>query len=515
MIRNNYDTILILDFNSHYSQRIARRIRALNVYSKIVDPNISVAEIKKEAPQGIILVGGSPSIRDIGAERPKGGIYKMGIPIFGIGYGLQLIADAQGGEVAPSFEKTGGQSTLTIEDPHSSLLKGVNSHSKVWLPEGDLIHSLGDNFKRVGSTPACPYAVVENSKEGLYGTQFSIGSSQTEEGDKILSNFLFNICHCEANWNMEAFIDDKIEEIKAIVGRKQVLCGLSGGVDSSVVATLIHRAIGDQLVCVFVNNGLLRKGEPDLVLEVFRDNFNIRLQYADAENLFLSHLKGVSDPEEKRKIIGRLFIEVFEKEARAVGDIAFLAQGTLYTDVLESLSSDKSVRIKSHHNTGGLPEDLKFTLLEPLKELFKDEVRILGKTLGLPDEIVYRHPFPGPGLAVRCVGEVTKERLDTLREIDAIYIEELREGGLYGEIWQALACLLPVKSVGVRDGKRSYEEVCSLRAVLSEDAVTADWYHFPPEILQKISSRICKEVPKVNRVLYDITSKPPGTIEWE
>lgn len=515
MVKKHYDTILIFDFNSHYSQRIARRIRALNVYSKIVDPNISVAEIKKEAPKGIILVGGSPSIRATGAQRPKRGIYKLGIPILGVGYGLQLIADAQGGEVGPSLERIEGQSPLTIEDPHGALLKGVEPLSKVWLPEGDLIHSLSESFIRVGSTPCCPYAVVENPKEGLYGTQFHIGSSHTEEGDKILANFLFNICQAKANWDMEAFIEDKIEEIKTTVGRKQVICGLSGGVDSSVVATLIHRAIGDQLVCVFVNNGLLRKGEADLVLEVFRDNFNIRLQYADAEDLFLSHLKGVSDPEEKRKIIGRLFIEVFEKEARGVGDIAFLAQGTLYTDVLESLSSDKSVRIKSHHNTGGLPEDLKFTLLEPLKELFKDEVRLLGKALGLPDEIVYRHPFPGPGLAVRCVGEVTKERLDTLRDIDAIYIEELRESGLYDEIWQALASLLPVKSVGVRDGKRSYEEVCSLRAVLSEDAVTADWYHFPPEILQRISSRICKEVPRVNRVLYDITSKPPGTIEWE
>ncbi len=515
MRKKPYDTILILDFNTHYSQRIARRIRALNVYSRIVNPEISLAEIKREAPKGIILAGGSHSIKQSGAPRPKKGIYKLGIPILGIGYGLQLIADAKGGEVGPPIATIEGQSPLVIEDPNSELLKEVKPDSKVWLSEGDLIHSLSESFHRVGSTIRCPYAVVENRVEKFYGTQFHIGSTHTEEGDKILSNFLFNICQAEANWNMDSFIEEKIEEIKTVVGRKQVICGLSGGVDSSVVSTLIHKAIGDQLVCVFVNNGLLRKGEADLVLEVFRDNFNIRLQYADAEELFLSHLKGVTDPEEKRKIIGRLFIEVFEKEARAVGDIDFLAQGTLYPDVLESLSADKSVRIKSHHNTGGLPENLQFTLLEPLNELFKDEVRALGKALGLPDEIVYRHPFPGPGLAVRCIGEVTSERLHTLREIDAIYIDELRESDLYDEIWQALACLLPVKSVGVRDGMRSYEEVCSLRAVLSEDAVTADWYHFPPEVLQRISSRICKEVPRVNRVLYDITGKPPGTIEWE
>ncbi len=515
MEKRPYDTVLILDFNTQYSQRIARKIRSLNVFSQIVDYSISVGEIKKIAPVGIILAGGNHSVRSKDAPKPNKNIFNLSIPILGVGYGLQLIAEATGGEVGPPIEKIEGQDTLTVEDKPSTLLQGITADSDVWLSAGDVVHSISDSFVRTGSTQRCSYAVVEEPLRNLYGVQFHLGCDNTQEGGRILSNFLFNICQAQDNWNMDTFIESKIEEIKAVVGRKQVLCGLSGGVDSSVVATLIHKAIGDQLICVFVNTGLLRKGEADLVLEVFRDNFNIKLQYADAEELFLSQLKGISDPEEKRKTIGRLFIEVFEKEARAVGDTGFLAQGTLYPDVLESLSGRSSVKVKSHHNTGGLPKDLRFTLLEPLRELFKDEVRLLGKALGLPDKIVYRHPFPGPGLAVRCVGEVTKERLDTLREIDAIYIEELREHHLYDEIWQALVCLLPVKSVGVRNGERSYEEVCSLRAVLSEDAVTADWYHFPPAVLQKISSRICSEVPRVNRVLYDITAKPPGTIEWE
>jgi GMP synthase (glutamine-hydrolysing) len=316
---------------------------------------------------------------------------------------------------------------------------------------------------------------------------------------------------------MKSFVETAVGQIRDQVGDKTVLCGLSGGVDSSVAAALLHEAIGDQLVCVFVNNGLLRKGEADLVLRVFRDNFHIRLQYADAQQLFLDALSGVSEPEQKRKIIGKQFIDVFEKEARSLGEVDFLAQGTLYPDVIESVSAygGPSATIKSHHNVGGLPEDLRFELIEPLRELFKDEVRALGKELGLPDEIVYRHPFPGPGLGIRCIGEVTKERLDTLREVDAIFIDEIRKAGLYGDIWQALACLLPVKSVGVQGDERTYEEVCSLRAVTSEDAMTADWFRFPPEVLQRASNRICNEVERVNRVLYDITSKPPGTVEWE
>ena len=347
--------------------------------------------------------------------------------------------------------------------------------------------------------------------------QFHPEVVHTAEGKTFLENFVLGICKAQPNWDMGSFIASAIEEIRAKVGDKQVLCGLSGGVDSAVAAVLIHKAIGDQLVCVFVNNGLLRKGEAEMVLKLFRDNYKIRLQYADAQEAFLSALKGVTEPEAKRKIIGKVFVDTFYSEARKAGEISFLAQGTLYPDVIESKSPSggPSATIKSHHNVGGLPDDLKWDLLEPLRELFKDEVRALGRELGLPEVLVTRHPFPGPGLGVRCVGEVTKERLDTLRDVDAIFIDEIRKAGLYHDIWQALACLLPVKSVGVQGDERTYEEVCSLRAVTSEDAMTADWFRFPPDVLQRAASRICNEVAGVNRVLYDITSKPPGTIEWE
>ena len=517
MKHTSHDTILVLDFGAQYSQLIARRVREQHVYSQIVPYTISADEVREIAPKGIVLSGGPASVRTQGSPRPDAGLLQLGIPILGICYGLQVMVVMNGGEVERPVRREYGFAKLVIDHTDSPLLNGMGNGSQVWMSHGDAVARLPKDFICAASTGNCPYTVVENRKKAWYGVQFHPEVAHTADGNKLLANFVLDICKAKADWSMASFIDTQVEEIRAKVGDRQVLCGLSGGVDSSVAAALIHRAIGDQLVCVFVNNGLLRKGEADLVLKVFRDHFKIRLQYAEAERHFLDALKGVTDPETKRKIIGKLFIDVFEEEARAAGDISFLAQGTLYPDVIESISPSggPSATIKSHHNVGGLPEDLRFTLLEPLRELFKDEVRQLGKELGLPDEIVFRHPFPGPGLGVRCVGEVTKGRLDTLRDVDAIFIEEIRNAGLYDEIWQALACLLPVKSVGVQGDERTYEEVCSLRAVTSEDAMTADWFRFPPEVLQTVAARICNEVPGVNRVLYDITSKPPGTIEWE
>ncbi len=517
MEKTSHDTILVLDFGAQYSQLIARRIREQQVYSQIVPYTISAEEIARIAPKGLVFSGGPASVRTPDSPRPDEKIFELGIPILGICYGLQVLSVMNGGTVERPRNKEYGFAHLQIKQSESLLLEGISAQSQVWMSHGDSVASLPEHFICSASTETCSYAAVEFPEKKWYGVQFHPEVVHTIEGSRLLANFVLSVCKAANDWSMESFIDTQVVEIKRIVGDKQVLCGLSGGVDSSVAAALIHKAIGDQLVCVFVNNGLLRKGEADLVLSVFRDHFNIRLQYADAQEQFLSALKGVTDPEQKRKIIGKVFIDVFEQEARAAGAIDFLAQGTLYPDVIESISPSggPSVTIKSHHNVGGLPDDLKFSLLEPLRELFKDEVRLLGKELGLPDEIVNRHPFPGPGLGVRCIGEVTAERLDTLREVDAIFIEEIRKADLYGDIWQALACLLPVKSVGVQGDERTYEEVCSLRAVTSEDAMTADWFRFPPDVLQRASSRICNEVQGVNRVLYDITSKPPGTIEWE
>ena len=372
-------------------------------------------------------------------------------------------------------------------------------------------------FSAVGATENCPVAVIADPNRQFFGVQFHPEVAHTPQGTLLLSNFVHGVCKCPADWSMGSFVDIAIRDIQERVGDRRVVCGLSGGVDSSVAAVLIHRAIGDRLTCVFVNNGLMRAGEPEMVRQVFQDNFHIDLRCIDAEERFLSAMAGISDPEAKRKCIGNLFVEVFEEEASKLGHMDFLAQGTLYPDVIESISATggPSATIKSHHNVGGLPEQMNLELLEPLRELFKDEVRVLGKELGLPDELVWRHPFPGPGLGVRCIGAVTKERLDTLRAADAIFIEEITNAGLYRDIWQALVCLLPVRSVGVQGDERTYEEVCSLRAVTSEDAMTADWFRFPPEVLQRVSNRICNEVKHINRVLYDVTSKPPGTIEWE
>jgi len=516
MQREKSDLIVVLDFGAQYSQLIARRVREIGVYSQILPFNCSVEEITELNPKGIIFSGGPASVSKEGSPRVDNKIFDLGLPILGICYGLQVMMKQNGGEVSCPLKKEYGLANIDIIKD-SLLFKKISNKSQVWMSHGDSVSALAPGFEIISSTDNCPITAVENLNKKFYGVQFHPEVVHSVEGTQLLENFVIEVCECDKTWSMTSFVDQAIEEIREKVGDKQVLCGLSGGVDSSVAAVLIHKAIGDQLVCVFVNNGLLRKGEAENVQKIFRDNYSIRLQYADAENDFLEALKGVSEPEAKRKIIGKLFVDTFYSEARKAGEISFLAQGTLYPDVVESQSAfgGPSSTIKSHHNVGGLPEDLKWDLLEPLRSLFKDEVRELGRELGLPENMVNRHPFPGPGLGVRCVGEITKERLDTLRDVDAIFIEEITKANLYGEIWQALACLLPVKSVGVQGDERTYREVCSLRAVTSDDAMTADWYRMPPEVLQNAASRICNEVAGVNRVLYDITSKPPGTIEWE
>jgi len=517
MQNTKHDTVIVFDFGAQYSQLIARRVRELGVYSQIVPFNTSAEEIKKMNPKGIIFSGGPASVSQKDSPRPDSEIFKLGIPVLGICYGLQVMSLVLGGSVNCPEKKEYGFANIDIKDNTSLLLKNVPDHSQVWMSHGDSVDRIPEGFITIASTPNCPYTVIEDRKRNFYGVQFHPEVVHSVDGQKMLSNFVLEVCKAKADWNMGNFINEAVEAIRKEVGGKQVLCGLSGGVDSSVAAVLIHKAIGDQLVCVFVNNGMLRKNEAQNVLDLFGKNFSMRLQYADAEEAFLTALKGKTDPEDKRKTIGKLFVDTFYNEARKCGDISFLAQGTLYPDIVESKSpfGGPTSTIKSHHNVGGLPEDLKWKLLEPLKELFKDEVRELGRELGLPEELVDRHPFPGPGLGVRCIGEVTKERLDTLRDVDAIFIDEIRKAGLYHEIWQALADLLPVKSVGVQGDERTYREVCTLRAVTSADAMTADWYRLPYDVMQKCASRICNEVSGVNRVLYDITSKPPATIEWE
>lgn len=517
----NRDSVIVLDFGAQYSQLIARRVRELKVYSSIVPFNISATEIKKLNPKGIIFSGGPCSVTDVGSPRPDSAIYDLGIPILGICYGLQTMSVDHKAKVAKPQRREYGMAKLVL-DKKSPLLENLSDNTEVWMSHGDSVLSLPEGFEAIAHTQNCEFAALQNTQKQFYGVQFHPEVVHSIEGKTLIKNFVYGICGCSESWTMKSFIDEAVEKIKAQVGDKQVLCGLSGGVDSSVAAVLINKAIGKNLVCVFVNNGLLRKNEEVMVQKVFRDTFDIRLVYEDAQDLFLEALKGVSEPEAKRKIIGKVFIDAFYNSARAIEKdtkrpISFLAQGTLYPDVIESKSAfgGPSSTIKSHHNVGGLPDDLKWDLLEPLRDLFKDEVRELGRQLGLPENLVDRHPFPGPGLGVRCIGEITKERLDTLREVDDIFIQEIRKAGLYNQMFQALADLLPVKSVGVQGDERTYKEVCTLRAVVSEDAMTADWFKFPPEVLTHIANRICNEVAGVNRVLYDITQKPPGTIEWE
>ncbi len=508
--------ILILDFGSQYTQNIARRVREAEVFCEIHPCTKSFSEIKNMRPQGIILSGGPASVHEKDAVLCDPKLFELGIPVLGICYGMQLITHMLDGKVSPADDREYGRAQLKVKE-YSHLLNGVKNNSTVWMSHGDRIDKLPTGFKTTAFTDNSPIAAIENSITKIYGLQFHPEVVHTSEGIKLLDNFIFNICKCVKNWKIDSLAEFAIENIKTQVGNGQVLCGLSGGVDSSVVAMLIHRAIGDRLTCIFVDNGLLRDGEREKVENTFRDNFHINLDVVDAADRFLDKLKGVTDPEKKRKIIGNIFIEVFEEEAKRLGNFEYLAQGTLYPDVIESVSfkGGPSVVIKSHHNVGGLPEKMHLKLVEPLRELFKDEVRRLGHEIGLPDEMIKRQPFPGPGLAIRVLGNVTSERLDILREADKIILEEIKKAELYHELWQSFAVLLPVKTVGVMGDARTYESVIAIRAVTSTDGMTADWAHLPYDLLGRFSNRIINEVKGVNRVVYDISSKPPGTIEWE
>ena len=508
--------ILILDFGSQYTQNIARRVREAEVFCEIHPCTKSFSEIKNMRPQGIILSGGPASVHEKDAVLCDPKLFELGIPVLGICYGMQLITHMLDGKVSPADDREYGRAQLKVKE-YSHLLNGVKNNSTVWMSHGDRIDKLPTGFKTTAFTDNSPIAAIENSITKIYGLQFHPEVVHTSEGIKLLDNFIFDICKCVKNWKIDSLAEFAIENIKTQVGNGQVLCGLSGGVDSSVVAMLIHKAIGDRLTCIFVDNGLLRDGEREKVENTFRDNFHINLDVVDAADRFLDKLKGVTDPEKKRKIIGNIFIEVFEEEAKRLGNFEYLAQGTLYPDVIESVSfkGGPSVVIKSHHNVGGLPEKMHLKLVEPLRELFKDEVRRLGHEIGLPDEMIKRQPFPGPGLAIRVLGNVTSERLDILREADKIILEEIKKAELYHELWQSFAVLLPVKTVGVMGDARTYESVIAIRAVTSTDGMTADWAHLPYDLLGRFSNRIINEVKGVNRVVYDISSKPPGTIEWE
>lgn len=509
------EKILILDFGSQVTQLIARRVREQSVYCEIHPYNISYEKIKEFAPKGVILSGGPASVYDKDAPHSDARIFDLGVPVFGICYGMQLMTHQLGGRVERSKKREYGRAVMNLDDT-SDLFTGFEGRAEVWMSHGDRIEAMPAGFQAISHTEHCPAAAMKDEKRRFYGVQFHPEVVHTPRGDEILGNFLFNICGCEPTWTMANFIETAIEEIRRKVGKGNVICALSGGVDSSVVAVLIHKAIGDQLQCIFVNNGLLRKGEAEKVVNLFSRHFHINLDYVDAADRFLDKLADVADPERKRKIIGNEFIYLFEEEAKKLGQVDYLAQGTLYPDVIESVSiKGPSAVIKSHHNVGGLPEKMDLKLLEPVRELFKDEVRLLGKELGMPDEVIYRQPFPGPGLAIRCIGEVTKERLDILREADAIVLDEIRKAGLYREIWQSFAVILPVKTVGVMGDARTYEYTVALRAVNSLDGMTADWVKLPYEVLGSISSRIINEVKGVNRVVYDISQKPPATIEWE
>lgn len=509
------EEILILDFGSQYTQLIARRIRELNVFSEIYPYNYPLSEIKKKKPKGIVLSGGPSSVLDEDSPMVDTEIYNLGIPILGVCYGLQLIVFQNGGKVEKAERREYGKAQMLIQYD-SPLTKNVSNSSQVWMSHGDYIKSLPEKFQMFAQTENSPFCAIQNLAKKIFGLQFHPEVAHTIEGIQILKNFVFDICGCSGDWNTTSFIDESINNIKNEVGNNKVLCALSGGVDSSVLALLLHKAIGDKLICMHIDTGLMRKGESDYVVNTFRSRFNINLDYINASKIFLDRLANVVDPEKKRKIIGATFIEVFESESSKYGKIDYLAQGTLYPDVIESVSvRGPSVTIKSHHNVGGLPEKMNMKLIEPFKYLFKDEVRKIGKELGLPDDLIQRHPFPGPGLAVRIIGEITEERLAILREADAIFIDEIKKAGIYNDIWQAFAVLLPVQSVGVMGDERTYELTIALRAVTSVDGMTADWAKIDYEILGKISNRIINDIKGVNRVVYDISSKPPATIEWE
>lgn len=513
------ESVLIVDFGSQVTQLIARRVREAGVYSEIAPFNASEEAFKRMDPVGIILSGSPASVLDENGPRIPDVILESGRPMLGICYGQQSLMHQLGGEVLLGDAGEFGRAFIEIED-ECALFDGlwqVGEKHQVWMSHGDKVSQLAEGFRPVASSPGAPFAVIANDEKCIYAMQFHPEVVHTPDGGKLLKNFVRHVCGLSGDWTMAEFRKTKIDEIREQVGDKRVICGLSGGVDSAVAAVLIHEAIGDQLTCVFVDHGLMRMGEAEQVVSLFRGHYNIPLVHVDASTLFLKGLEGETDPEKKRKFIGKTFIDVFEDEARKIGGAEFLAQGTLYPDVIESVSftGGPSVTIKSHHNVGGLPERMDMKLVEPLRELFKDEVRELGRELGLPDVFVGRHPFPGPGLAIRIPGEVSRERCDILRKADAIYLEEIRNAGLYDAIWQAFAVLLPVKTVGVMGDGRTYDSVCGLRAVTSTDGMTADIYPFDAAFLSRVATRIINEVKGINRVVYDYTSKPPGTIEWE
>jgi len=515
---NNYtdDWILILDFGSQYTQLIARRIRELNVYCEIVPFNTPPLEFQDNPPAGIVLSGGPSSVYDKEAPKLNLDYLELNVPILGICYGLQFLSHTlHPGSVEKAEKREFGRSTLIVDDD-SDLLKGINKRSIVWMSHGDHIHDLPDSYKIIAHTSNAPVAAVRHKQGKIFGVQFHPEVAHTEEGSKIFQNFVESICGCSRSWTAASFIESQVNSIRRQVGNENVLCALSGGVDSTVVATLLHQAIGNQLQCIFVNNGLLRKNEFSDVLATYQEHLNLPVKGVDASEEFLQNLQGISDPEEKRKIIGTTFIDVFDREMKDEKAYSFLAQGTLYPDVIESISfKGPSATIKSHHNVGGLPEKMNLELVEPVRELFKDEVRNVGRELGIPESFIGRHPFPGPGLSIRILGELSAERLHLLREADHIFIEALRDHDLYDDVWQALAVLLPVQSVGVMGDERTYEFAIALRAVTSRDGMTADWAHLPYEFLANVSNKIINEVRGINRVVYDISSKPPSTIEWE
>ena len=510
------DVILVLDFGSQYTQLIARRIRENKVYSRIVPYTISAEEIEEIRPKGIILSGGPLSVYDKGAPFPDKKIFDLGIPVLGICYGMQVIARLLGGKVKASKEREFGRAELFI-DSNMDLFANLPTNLTCWMSHSDELKAMPKGFVKLAHTLNAEVAAIADRKRKIFGVQFHPEVVHTQRGTQILTNFLFSICGCLPRWTMGKFVEATVKQIKEQVGGKRVILGLSGGVDSSVAAVLIHKAIGSKLTCIFVDNGLLRKNEAAAVQKTFKGQLKINLTCVDAEKGFLKRLEGVEDPEEKRKIIGDEFVRVFEAKAKRLKNVGFLAQGTLYPDVIESVSptGGPSAVIKSHHNVGGLPDDLNLELIEPFRELFKDEVRAIGKYLGVPNSILNRQPFPGPGLAIRILGDVTKERLNILRESDERVLEEIKKAGLYEEVWQSFAVLLPIKTVGVMGDQRTYENVIAIRCVTSTDGMTADWVPLPPELLGRISNRIINEVPGVNRVVYDISSKPPATIEWE